>query len=425
MANQTASPDSPVEQIAEAIRVDDAGLVRRLIEQHPEFKALVNEPLGPFDSPAIVNVRSRAMLDALLDAGADLNARSNWWAGGFGLLHCASPQLAAYAMERGAVVDVHAAARLGMLDQLQELVSRNPALVHARGGDGQTPLHFAGAVEVAEYLLDQGAVIDERDVDHESTAAQYMTGDRHALVRYLISRGCGVDILMASAVGDLDLVRRLLVANPDRCQTRVSDEFFPMVNPHAGGTIYQWTLGFHVSAHQVARKFGHEDVFEFLWERSPASTRLLNACWLDDEAAVRKVLAEHPTVAGDLGEADRRQVAHAARNNDTNVLRLMLECGLPVDATGQHQGTPLHWAAYHGNAEMARMLLELHPPLEVEDADFKGTPLGWAIHGSEHGWRRETGDYAATVASLLQAGATPPAAAAGSAAVREVLHRGR
>ncbi len=116
-------------------------------------------------------------------------------------------------------------------------------------------------------------------------------------------------------------------------------------------------------------------------------------------------------------------MAHAARNNETNVLRLMLDCGLPVDATGQHQGTPLHWAAFHGNAEMARMLLALHPPLEAKDADFNSTPLGWAIHGSEHGWNCETGDYAATVDALLQAGAVRPIAIAGSAAVREVLSR--
>ena len=46
--------------------------------------------------------------------------------------------------------------------------------MHARGGDGQTPLHFASTVEVAEFLLENGAEIDARDVDHESTPAQYM-----------------------------------------------------------------------------------------------------------------------------------------------------------------------------------------------------------------------------------------------------------
>ena len=54
-----------------------------------------------------------------------------------------------YAIERGAVVDVHAAARLGLVERLRQLISGTPALVHERGGDGQTPLHFASTVEIA------------------------------------------------------------------------------------------------------------------------------------------------------------------------------------------------------------------------------------------------------------------------------------
>ena len=76
-------------------------------------------------------------------------------------------------------------------------------MVNARGGDGQTPLHFASTVDIAAYLLDQGADIDARDVDHESTPAQYMIDDRQEIARYLIQRGCKTDILMAAALGDI------------------------------------------------------------------------------------------------------------------------------------------------------------------------------------------------------------------------------
>ena len=150
------------------------------------------------------------MLDVLLDAGADINARSRWWAGGFGLLHGAPPDLAAYAISRGAVVDVHAAARLGLYDRLQELVTADPRQVHARGGDGQTPLHFASTVEIAGYLLDHGADIDARDVDHESTPAQYRVRDHPEVARFLIQRGCQTDLLLAAALGDIELVARHL-----------------------------------------------------------------------------------------------------------------------------------------------------------------------------------------------------------------------
>ena len=49
-------------------------------------------------------------------------------------------------------------------------------------------------------------------------------------------------------------------------------------------------------------------------------------------------------------------------------------------------------------------LLRYDAPLEVKDADFGGTPLGWAIHGSENGWHAGTGDYAGTVEVLIAAG---------------------
>ena len=73
---------------------------------------------------------------------------------------------------------------------------------------------------------------------------------------------------------------------------------------------------------------------------------------------------------------------------------------------------------------MAREILRYHPPLEATDADFQGTPLGWAIHGSEHGWHCRTGDYAGTVEALLKGGAQLGVGKfGGTAAVREVLRR--
>ena len=406
-----------------AFSSDDAPAVRRLLEKYPALKARINDPVGPFNSPAIMSVRSRDMLDALLDAGADINARSQWWAGGFGLLDCASPELAAYAIERGAAITAHAAARLGMLDKLSALVGADPALVHARGGDGQTPLHFAFTVGIAEYLLDHGAEIDIRDIDHESTPAQYMVAKRPEVARYLVGRGCRTDILMAAALGDLDLIRRHLDADADSIRMRVSDEYFPMISPRSGGSIYQWELGWHVSAVQVARSFGHAECFDLLMERSPADEKLLNACWLHDEAAVRSLLARQPELAGQLTPGGRRQLAHAARNNDGIAAQLMLEAGLPVDTYSQHHATPLHWAAWHGNAEVVRLILGRNPPLDDTSNEYQGTPVDWAVHGSQNGWDQRNSDYGAVIEALLEAGAPLPEQIGGTEAVRAVLRR--
>ncbi len=395
--------DNPLELLKKSWCTHDAVTFWEVLERHPDLQRRINEPVAAFDSPLITTVRTREMLDVLLKAGADINAKSQWWAGGFGLLHSASPELAAYAIECGAVIDVHAAARLGLLDRLRELISAQPRLVNAPGGDGQTPLHFASNTAVAECLLDRGAEIDALDVDHESTAAQYMVRDRQEVLRCLIQRGCKTDVLMAAAIGDAQLVSRHLDADPECIRTRVDAQYFPMRNQRAGGTIYQWALGIHVSPHEVAKQFGHEDVFELLMRRSPPDVKLLAACWLDDEANVKTLLAAHPALAARMINTYSRQIADAARNNNLTAVRLMLAAGLPVDALGQHGGTPLHWAAFHGNTEMAKLLLAHHPPLETLDADFHSTPLGWATHGSEHGWYCRTGEYPGTVEELLQA----------------------
>src|ERR1700730_3200768 len=101
-----------VPQANKALQDDDVAGFRQLLDRCPELRAGINEPISHFDSPLIIHVRSEPMLQALLDAGADINARSKWWAGGFGLLDQAEPALAARAIERGAVITVHAAARL-------------------------------------------------------------------------------------------------------------------------------------------------------------------------------------------------------------------------------------------------------------------------------------------------------------------------
>ncbi len=412
---------NPLEQLKQAWISNDPAVFKRLLDEHPEIKAHINEPVAAFGAPIITKVTSREMLDLLLEAGADINARSRWWAGGFGLLDSASHELANYAITRGAVVDVHSAARLGLFERLQELVLKEPSLMQARGGDGQTPLHFASTVEIAKYLLDHGAKIDALDIDHESTPAQYMVRDRQEVLRYLIQRGCTTDLLMASALGDLSLAEQHLERNPDSIRMRVNDHYFPMQNKRAGGTIYQWTLGFHVSAHQVASQFGHQQMYDFLIQKSPPEIQLIEACWMGHETEVKRLLDKYPGLAAKVRDSSARQIADAARNNNAIAVRLMLETGLPVNTLGQHGATSLHWAAFHGNADMIKAILPYKPPLDTLDADFHGTPLGWAIHGSEHGWYCRTGDYAAGVELLLKAGSERPQKVAGSQTVQAVL----
>ncbi len=413
---------SPAEALKAAVCDSDAPRVREILERHPELRAKIDEPLpnygfGQHALFAAVQRSDRATIDVLLHAGADIRKRTEWWAGGFGVLDDCDPSLAEFLMERGAVLDAHSAARLGWMPKLRELVAADADVVHARGGDGQTPLHFASTAEVAEFLMKNGADIDARDVDHESTPAQYMLRveqkrhyrhDRQDMARYLVSRGCRTDVLMAAALGDVDLVRRHLDSDPACIRMSVSEEWFPKQDPRSGGTIYIWKLGTHRTAHSVARDFGHEDVFQLLLDRTPEDLKLALACELGDEAVFREFLSKHPDAARTLSEPERRKLPNAAQNNNTKAVRLMLEAGWPVDTPGEMGATALHWAGFNGNAEMAREILRFHPTLELKSHEYEGTALAWAVYGSGNGWRRDTGDFVGTIQALLEAGAPLP-----------------
>ena len=402
----------PAAALVAAVKANDPAAARRALQDHPELKARLDDPLPGFAfgaTPLLAALPSgnREMIDLLLEAGADINQRSHWWAGSFGVLD-EDHGLAPYLIERGARVDVHAAARLGMMDRLAELIAADPGLVHARGGDGQTPLHFAPTIEIAAFLLDKGADIDARDVDHESTPSQYMVRSRQDVARYLVRRGCRTDLLLAAALGDVELVLRHLDENPECIRMSVSDQWFPKRNPRSGGCIYIWTLGGHKTAHVVAREFGHEDVLRLLLERSPEELLLGLACELGDETLFRNLLAKRPDLPRTLSDDDKRKLVNAAESRNDNAVRLMLAAGWPLDARGQSGGTALHWASWHGNLEMVREILRYHPPVDVRGDDYDMPPVGWALHGSENSWHRETGDYVGVVEALLAAGAKVP-----------------
>lgn len=428
----------PAELLSAAVRASDADRTARVLESHPELKAQINEPMINYGGMqallAAVQRTDRKTIDVLLRAGSDINARSRSWAGGIGVLDECAPDLAPFLIERGAVVDAHAAARLGMMEKLLELVTADPAVVDARGFNGQTALHFASTVQIAQYLLERGADIDARDLQHESTPAQHMLRvvqarhfprDRQDIARHLVSRGCWTDILMAAALGDLELVRRLLDGDPSSIRTRVSEAYFPKQDSRSGGTIYTQIFGPQRTPHMVARDFGHAEVFRFLLEHSPEDVKLTQACELGDEGAFRALLDSHPNLVETLSDDDRRRLPDAAQNNNADAVRLMLAAGWPVDARGEYQMTSLQWAAWHGNAEMVREILRYRPKLELS-CEHKITALGSALHGSENSWHRDTGDYGATVEALLDAGAKAPRVTddlEASAEARDVLRR--
>jgi ankyrin repeat protein len=398
---------SPAELFVAAVEMGEVDQVRRLLQSHGDLVSGINEPMFGFKSPAVHVARTNLdLLDLLLAHGADLNVRTSWEKGGFGVLEQVTPEQAAPLVARGARIDIWAAANLGMKAELATLIAGDPALVHAKGGDGKRPLHFARTVGIARRLLEHGAEIDALDADHDSTPAQHLIGDRPDVAGFLVSKGARSDLLLAAALGDLDLVGNHLDADPSSIAMRVDQDWFPMIDTAAnGGHIYQWTLGFHVSAFDVARKRGHTEIVELLLKRASPLDRLLDALWCGDDARADAVLTIDPQLIARASGKALRQVADAARNNNVASVRAMLRRGFPVTALSQHGGTPLHWAAFHGNLDMLEHVLELNPPIDARDHQFDGTPMDWLIHGSLNPWGFSTGRHGECARLLLDAGA--------------------
>jgi ankyrin repeat protein len=424
-----AASEDPVEALTAAVKSNSASLVREVLARHPSLPSRINEPLPNygFDAPALfaaVNHQNREMIDVLLDAGAHINERTRWWAGSFGVLDSAPPELASYLISRGATLDIHSAARLGMVDRVREFLAADPQLVHARGGDGQFPLHFAASVEIAALLLDAGADIEARDIDHESTAVQYMVSirpHRHDVAKYLISRGAQVDLLAASALGDLPLVERILNDDPETIRFTVGERNFPKTNPRSGGSIYFFGFGFTKSPHMIAHQFGHSAVFDLLMQRSPIWLRLVQAAEIGDESLANQVVSQHPTLFSRLSANAARRIVGVALRNNTRALELLLGYGWPSTAVLDNNQTALHYACWHGNLAATQALLRHNATVNIFEKEHGGSPLAWALHGSLHSWEREKGDYPGVVKVLLAAGAEIPKPDGPLEATEEVL----
>lgn len=419
-------------QIRSAFHRRDAAAVRRMFERHPELRQRIDAPLFGFNSPAIVAFANDvAMVDVLLEFGANPNARSEWWAGGFHALHSATGAAADRLIGGGAAPDACAAANLDRPALLKQILDADPTRVHERGGDGQTPLHFARSRAVADLLLAAGADIDARDVDHRATPAEWMLdrrrgAGRYDLAGYLVERGARSDIFLAAALGLTDRVRAMLEADGSLLDLRTGQGEYAE-RPPSSYHIYFWTIGDSRSPLDVAEQFEHRETLRAMLEFASPLQRLLFACRTADEQGAHAIVRDHPGLIESMSPADHRALADAAWNNAPRAVALMLKLGFDPRATGHDGGTAMHLAAWEGSTEIVEALLR-HPEartlIATRDAHHGGTPLGWCCHGSVHGNRGR--DHAGVAKLLLDAGAEPgDDTAEASVAVRAVIDASR
>jgi hypothetical protein len=216
----------------------------------------------------------------------------------------------------GAVPDACAAANLDRPDLLRRILDDDASRVHDRGGDGQTPLHFARSREVVDLLLDRGADPDARDRDHRATPAQWMLDrrrgeGRYELAEYLVRRGATADIFLAAALGLADRLRTLLHSDPPLLGARTGQGEYGE-RPPSSLHIYTWSIGQNLSPLQVAAQFGQDDALDVLRTFAGPKERFLAACASARAKEAKRILEERPELFDSLNPDEQRALPDAA-----------------------------------------------------------------------------------------------------------------
>ncbi|MBT5532883.1 hypothetical protein HOK31_07455 [Candidatus Poribacteria bacterium] len=257
--------------------------------------------------------------------------------------------------------------------------------------------------------MDRGANLDPRDGDHSSTPAQWRIKVSPDVTRLLLDRGAELDVFLAAGLGDLELAQRAVAEDPECVTYRlgVNTSPFPGIGFDGGGSIMQWTLAFNLAPQEVAMKRGHRDVYELLMQSTPPKHQLKIACMVTDRELAMSLLESHPNLVDEFDDEDRMLLAKACweTNNDTEAIRLMLECGFPVGIREHNHGySPLHNAAWSGNAEVVRLLLQHGHPADMIDPAYNSSAAGYAIHSAVEARKYEDADYGGVIDALIQAG---------------------
>jgi len=403
-----------------AVRDNDLSGAERLLADDPSLVHLYDQ--DQFGArPLVIAVYGghREMADLLLDHGADIDGKSDWWAGGFGVLPCDDEELAEHLVARGATVDAYGAAGMGWADRLKAILAEHPEQVNMKGGDGQRPLHEAKTAEIVDILVAAGADLEARDVDHGSTPIQYRIQHQEVVER-LLHHGATPDIFTACRWGDLAVAERVLAAEPDALDQTIGRPPF-IAEGSEGGHIYTYVLGYTTRPLLLASKHGHWDLLERLVPQATPGQQLIYACWAGDLAMIDRLRRQHRKLAAKLPPEQQSAIADAAWEHQTDAVARMIAAGFPVDAPGVHNSTALDRACFHGFVDLVELLLGRGASLTAKN-EFGGDRLGCCCHGTKYSWRQD-GDHAACVQLLLEHGAVPRSSLlpTGSDAVDAVL----
>ena len=393
-----------------AIQNSDVDTAKHLLEIDETLVAQIDAPWFSFDAPAIVFATAsgnRELIEVLLYAGANIDVKSSWWAGGTSALHHATgsmlsynKELAEYLIERGATVDAHAAAGLEMSEKLDELIREDPEVVNALGCDGMSPLHFAATPRIAELLLTHGADINLRDRDHNGTPAQWTMRRRPEVCRYLLERGAEADVVLYCAIGDVERAKVEFEKNPELLNLRINvkspkgyviptsnapDVDNPQTDEVPGGHVYAYQVGPTMPLLEIALQSKHPAIVDLLID---AGYKVNFRDWYvlvgqgpkRFDTLLKKFLAK----GWDINVRQKHRhgmwapLHWMAQRGLPHGILCLLENGADPNITDDKGRTPMHIIAQKGVGQnQVQVLIEHGADVNIRDVDGK-TPLAYA-----------------------------------------------
>ena len=389
-----------------AVQDGDIDTVKHLLATDEVLAAQIDAPWFSFDAPAIVFAAAsgnRELIEVLLDAGADIDVKSSWWAGGTSALHHVTgsmlnydKELAEYLIEQGATIDAHAAAGLDMFEELAELIREDPEVVNALGSDGMSPLHFAATPRIAKLLLTHGADINLRDRDHYGTPAQWTMRRRSEVCRYLLEQGAEADVVLYCVMGNVERARAEFQKNPELLNLRINVKspkgyVIPTLkspeqaNEVPGGHVYAYQVGPTMPLLEIALQSKQPAIVDLLIDSGyEVNFRdwyvLVGQGPKRFDTLVKKFLA----TGWDINERRKHRrglwtpLHWVAQRGLTNGVACLLANGADPNVTDDKGRTPMHIIAQKGvGKNQIALLIEHGGDISSHDADGK-TPLDYA-----------------------------------------------
>ncbi len=395
----------PRTEYIEAVNKGDANRVKSVLAGSDALLEFIDAPWFAFDAPAIVFAAAsgnRELIKVLLDAGADIDVKSSWWAGGTSALqHAAGSmlsynrELAEYLIEQGATIDAHAAAGLDMSETLATLIRENRGVVNVPGSDGMSPLHFAATPRIAELLLENGADINLRDRDHYGTPAQWTMRRRPEVCRYLLEQGAEADVVLYCAMGDVERAKTEFQEHPERLKLRINLKSAkgyviptlesPQVQEVPGGHVYAYQVGPTMPLLEIALQSKQMAIVDLLIDLG-YEINLRDWYMLVGQGPERfDTLVKGFIAKGwDINASQKHRrgmwtpLHWVAQRGLTNGVACLLANGADPNATDDKGQTPLHFIARKGVGKNQAALLIAHGADPNARDDAGQTPLDYA-----------------------------------------------